>query len=357
MKPMPGLLNRFGYCLAVWLPVGGLLTALFVMTGGSSIAEGVVLAVPLATVYMFLCVGAGYSCRALPLSVGGTGKVLLIHLAAASLSSLLWVGLSRAVAMGLESMNLFPGAGERLIRQAGILFTLGLLLYLLAVAVHYLVAASAASRESRKRALEADIAAREAELRVLRAQIDPHFLFNSLNSISALVGRDPERARRMCASLGDLLRSSIQLGRLNSISLDDELSMVNRYLEIEKVRLGDRLDVAEQVEESTRQCLVPPFLLQPVMENALKHGIGNLLEGGIVTLSTDLREDRLWIVVDNPVDPEASPQPGTGTGLSNLRKRLRGVYGEDAVLRAGRDGARFRVEMSLPAVLGDSEDE
>jgi two-component system sensor histidine kinase AlgZ len=348
MQRLPAMLNRLGFYLAVWLPIGGSLTALFVLVAGSPLAEAVALTLPLVTAHALLSVGVGYSCRALPLSGGRLERVFLTHLAVAVLSSTLWVGLSQAAATMYERMNLFPGVKERLIQQAGLLFTLGLMLYLLAAAVHYLLIAAAASREAEKRVLEADLAAKEAELSALRAQIDPHFLFNSLNSINALVDRDPVGARQVCAELGDLLRTSIQAGRLTSVPFEDELSMVQRYLAIEKIRLGDRLDVDQQVDEESRRFPVPPLLLQPLIENALKHGIGSLIEGGTVHMSARVQGAHLRLIVDNPVDRDASPQPGMGTGLNNLRKRLLGAYGDAAVLRTGHTGDRYRVEVLLP---------
>ena len=122
-----------------------------------------------------------------------------------------------------------------------LLLGFGLLLYLLSLAVSYLLAAFELSREAERRALRGQVLAREAELRLLRAQIDPHFLFNSLHSISALTGSDPAAARRMCLLLADFLRESLVLGAQDRITLDRELGLVERFLAVERVRFGDRL--------------------------------------------------------------------------------------------------------------------
>ena len=137
-----------------------------------------------------------------------------------------------------------------------------------------------ASQAAERRALQFEIASREAELRALRAQIHPHFLFNSLNSINALIAARPEEARRLCVRLGDFLRRSLTFGSREAIPLAEELDLAEQLLSIEKVRFGERLSHAIVADEAARACTVPPLLLQPLVENAVTHGIAQLLEGG-----------------------------------------------------------------------------
>ena len=338
--------------LAVWLPLAVLLTGVARFLGDSPWPEAAALALPLATVFAFLCLSAGYSCRVLPLSRTTAGRTVLSHGAAALVTAALWVGLARLLGLLLERTDLFTGAAYRLARISGPLMTLGILLYLLAVAVHYLATAREESRLAEQRILQAELAAREAELRALKAQIDPHFLFNSLNSINALVGRDPEAARKVCAGLGDLMRLNLQNGRKRTIALEEEMIMVRMYLDVEKVRLGSRLQVMEDVEPAALGCPVPPHLLQPLVENALKHGIGCLVEGGTVTIRGGLAGDRLFMEVNNPLDPVPTAQPGTGTGLRNLEQRLLALYGKEARLKVGGDRGMYTARVTLP-VDGD----
>src|SRR4029077_11602189 len=129
------------------------------------------------------------------------------------------------------------------------------------------------SREQERRLYDSQGAGREGELRALGGQLSPHFLFNSLNSINALVGSDPEGARRMCEGLGDFLRRTLALGARDSVTLSEELMLVDRYLDIEQLRFGDRLRVERAVRADAAACRVPPLLLQPLVENAIKHGI------------------------------------------------------------------------------------
>jgi hypothetical protein len=351
----PVRFRSLGPYLAVLFPLAGLLTAVVAVLGGSPWPEAGAVAVPMAVLFAFLALGAGYSCRVLPLSRTTAGRTALSHGITALVASSLWVGLARLLAVGLDRADLFPGVAGRVAGLAGSLMILGVLIYLLAVAVHYLATAREESRLAEQRLLEAELAAREAELRALKAQIDPHFLFNSLNSINALVGRDPEAARQVCAGLGDLMRLNLQNGRKRWIALDDELEMVRMYLDLEKVRLGSRLQVTEQVEPTALTRRVPPLVLQPLVENALKHGIGSMIAGGLVTLSGRVTGDRLMLTVTNPMDPDSPARPGTGTGLQNLRRRLMALYGNEAQLKAGGDRETYSAMVTLPAD-GDKDD-
>ena len=203
-------------------------------------------------------------------------------------------------------------------------------------------------QEAQKQALEMQILAREAELRSLKAQIDPHFLFNSLNSISALTAIDPAKARKMCQLLADFLRMSLAIGTKTLIPLVDEIALVSNYLAVEQIRLGPRLKVEKEIEDSCHGCRVPPLLLQPLIENAVHHGIAGLLEGGTVRIYCQKRGERLNVAIENPIDSDASAPAGKGIGLENVRSRLATFYGSEARLELRRGKSSFRVEISLP---------
>ena len=156
---------------------------------------------------------------------------------------------------------------------------------LLAVLGHYLVGAFQRSLIAEKRALEMQVLARDAELKSLRAQLDPHFLFNSLNSVAALIGNDTDAARQMCFLMAQFFRKSLTLARERSIPLVEEITLVETFLAIERVRFGDRLRTKFDVAEDVRSVAVPPLMLQPLVENAVHHGVAHLLEGGEVCVS------------------------------------------------------------------------
>src|SRR5258708_7340957 len=179
----------------------------------------------------------------MPLTASGGPRVLVSSVVAAAFASGLWLGLTRGWIAGLSLTAAFAPAAERYAQQLPFLFAIGVLLFLLSLAVHYVLLAFEAAREAERRQPELEILTRDAELRALRAQIDPHFLYNSLNSISALTGSDAPGARRMCLLLGEFLRQTLDVSARQRIPLADELAMAERYLNIEQVRFGSRLRI------------------------------------------------------------------------------------------------------------------
>jgi LytS/YehU family sensor histidine kinase len=305
--------------------------------------------IPLCGWYLFACLSALYSAKSAPLHVTPFSRLALTHLLAAALISGLWVLLARGLAALFSYFGAFPGIRQRFFPLLPLLFGLGVLLYLLSVAYHYVILSIEASRETETRMMETTVLARDAELKALKAQLNPHFLFNSLNSISALTSIDPERAREMCILLAEFLRMTLGLGEKNSISLGEELEMLDRFVAIEKVRFGARLRVEEEVAPESKRLQVPPLLLQPLMENAVGHGIANLPEGGTIRLAAQSVDSRLTIWIENSFDPESTVARRNGMGLMNVRRRLEARYGTAASLNAKAEGHVFRVDVSLPA--------
>jgi LytS/YehU family sensor histidine kinase len=174
-------------------------------------------------------------------------------------------------------------------------------------------------------------------------------LYNSLNSISALTSIDPSRAREMCVLLADFLRMTLGLGEKALIPLQVELDLLEKYCAIEKVRFGDRLNIEQHIQDDTKNCLLPPLLLQPLVENAVVHGIAQLPEGGRIRLQATRGNGRVTLLVENTWDPEAGPSRRNGVGLKNVQRRLEARYGKDAQLEAKAEEDLFRVSMGFPA--------
>jgi LytS/YehU family sensor histidine kinase len=229
-----------------------------------------------------------------------------------------------------------------------LIYGFGVLLYLVSAAVHYAALAAEASRQAERRAAEARTLAREAQLQVLKLQINPHFLFNSLNSIAALATQDGGRAREMCIRLAEFLRGGLGLGNRESIPLREELELAKRYLEVERVRFGGRVRVEEQIESACEQCAVPALLLQPLVENAVKHGVAGLLEGAAIRLEARREGSAVAITLENEFDPESTAPHKMGMGLENVRRRLAVRYGREAGFTAGPAGGIYRVVLRLP---------
>jgi len=181
----------------------------------------------------------------------------------------------------------------------------------------------------RERLLRAETDAREATLRALRSQLNPHFLFNSLNAVSTLVlDGNVSAATRMLAQIGDLLRMSLDSEVMTEVALSQELAFTERYLAIEQTRLGERLHVNMAISSATLDALVPSMFLQPLVENAVRHGVASLVEGGRIGIESGLYNDRLRIVVRNSGrrTTDRQREQGNGVGLSNTAERLKTLY-------------------------------
>jgi len=312
------------------------------------------LGVPLALFSLFIPLAAGYVCKFTPLDRSVLWRTALTHLMAAQVLSFLWTLIASPFARALSYIPQFQGLDKQFAPDLWIIYVTGSLVYLMSIAFRYVVIAQEAARAVELRAVETSMLARDAELRALRAQINPHFLFNSLNSISALTSIEPARAREMCLLLADFLRLTLGMGEKHVIRFSEELELLDKFLAIEKVRFGERLHMEQNIQEETKRCQIPALLLQPLLENAVSHGIASMADGGRIRLHAEIQEGRLGIVAENDRDDEAPPRRKNGVGLKNVRSRLEARYGQDATFRIEPSEDRFRVSMTLPAEYGEN---
>jgi two-component system sensor histidine kinase AlgZ len=234
--------------VAAWLPIAALLTQVLTRGGGIGWSEAAAIVFPMCLLYAFICQSSWYLCNAIPLREKEAVRLLTSHATAATVSAILWVLVGWAWALLLGSAFGFEGIESRYRPQILILLVSGLLLFLIDVALNYLLITFESSRRAENQALALQVLAREAELKALRAQIDPHFLFNSLNSINALVMTEPAAARTMCVLLADFLRGSLKLGSEERIPLSEEIRLAETYLNIEHVRFGSRLRIERNID-------------------------------------------------------------------------------------------------------------
>lgn len=328
MHPLLADKRQLAAYLLAWIPVALVLASLLRADGAHAWPQAAAISAALAIVYAFVCLAPWYLCRLMPLRPAAIAQLFTVHVAGAAIAGALWAALAWALATLTHV-------------QLQIIFGAGMALYLVFVALHYMVIVAQSSRR-------AEILAREAELKALKTQINPHFLFNSLHSISALTAADPAHAREMCIRLGDFLRRTLGLGEKQEIALREEFALIRGYLDIEQVRFGSRLVVEASVSEACADTPVPPLILQPLVENAVKHGIAGLLEGGAVRVSAGPSHGGVLIRIENPFDPASLPPSRTGVGLLNVRKRLSARYGDAARMRVHADGGIYRVELLIP---------
>lgn len=353
MHPIFKHRGRLLLYLAVWVVFGLLLTVVFVFGGGAPLDWSLEFAVPIAVVLGLQSLSFWYVVQAMPPDDTPVARMATIWSIAGVVSLLVWIALSYAWAMWLLPEGEKYGASA----AAGMLPLLifaGAIGISLAVLGHYLAGAFQRSRNAERRALELQVLAREAELKSLRAQLDPHFLFNSLNSVAALIGNDTAAARQMCFLMAQFFRKSLTLARQQAIPLSEEVSLAETFLAIEKVRFGDRLRTSFDIADDVKDVSVPPLMLQPLVENAVHHGVAHMLEGGEVCVQARRREGFLELVVANPCDPDRPPSRSTGVGLVNVRSRVETLCGHRASVDVDASETSFRVSILLPAVTTQS---
>ncbi len=207
-------------------------------------------------------------------------------------------------------------------------------------------------KEANARQASALQLAKDSELYKLRQQLQPHFLFNSLNSISALTGSQPDKARHMIQQLSDFLRGTLKKDELAWISYEEELQYLNLYLEIEKVRFGYRLQTEVVSDNAALHMKLPALLLQPIVENAIKFGLYDTLGEVVIRIEASALAERLEIRVTNPFDPEtARPLYGTGFGLSSVQRRLFLLFAQNNLLQTKAEGSNFITTVSIPQLV------
>ena len=341
MHPILASARAAAFYFGAWAAIAALLTYLMWNTAGVAWQDSARGLTPACLLEAFLCLTPWYICRLRPMR--HVNRALPPALAAAAVA-----GLAFAVTAQLAAPVLAP--------QKLVLFALGALLYLLSTGLHYAALATMEQREAERSAEEARSLARDSQLQALKFQLNPHFLFNSLHSIAALTTVDGLRAREMCIRLSEFLRAGLGLGDRESIPLHEELALARSYLAVELVRFGDRLRVEEFIEPGCEDCPVPALILQPLIENSVKHGIAGLLEGGDIRISASRSGAGVSIEIENGYDQDEDARPShSGIGLAHVRRRLAVRYGGEATFGIRAENSVYRVSLLLPcAVLAGS---
>lgn len=268
------------------------------------------------------------------------------HIITAFVTLIIWLGTSFMLGqffLGQDDMYIDFARSSLPIRA-----TIGSLLLLLIILMYHFFGFYKHLEEKTLREEQLKKMVKEAELKALKAQLNPHFLFNSLNSISSLTISDPGGAREMLTQLSDFLRYSLRKNDESLLPLGEEIKNMKRYLEIEKVRFGDRLNCHFEITEECYQLLVPAMLLQPIYENAIKHGLYESVDPITITTSCSVQKDFLEVSIKNNYDPDSTPIKGEGVGLENVRNKLYLFYNRPDLLCINRNEDIFEVKFFLP---------
>lgn len=310
-----------------------LLSSLISISSGSELLINYGLYVPLYILSFSFMIPSYYTCRGIPVEESNIvtlfGTQTIVILAAVSI----WVYLGRIYVDLLSSA--FPSPDwrqqfENTLSENVVLITSLNTAFAL---FHYLYFAIDSSRKMSQMAIKLELLMSQAELKALRSTIHPHFLFNALGTLSSVTMSDPRKAHKLCLALADFLRYSIAYGKNKLVTIADELQHIQNYLEIEQERFGCRLNVILDIEERVLSCQIPPLILFPLVENAIKHGIGSSIEGGEIEITARQTEGTLTINMKNPVDNLSSALPGEGHGLLSVERRLQANYGNESALR------------------------
>ena len=261
--------------------------------------------------------------------------------------------------LGIEGFLIFartvipdPVVYDSIVAAYPFIFGTNITLYVIHFSILHAIRAITRLRYQQKKASELLALARESELAALKAQLNPHFLFNTLNSISALAGDDPEATRRMIRKLAEMLRYAIDSSKRDVVSLEEEIDFTKAYLAIEQYRMGDRLQVDWNIDEQALEEIVPPILIQPLVENAIKHGISVRESGGLISISVFLNQGKMDIEVkDNGIGPSFDWENNSvnGIGIANTKMRLEKRFGTEASFSAGPNPTGgFISSLSIP---------
>jgi signal transduction histidine kinase len=275
-------------------------------------------------------------------------QIFTSHLVAAIVFTATWIIISRMI-VNLLFNN--PQYDYYLDDQLPGRIIGGPIIYTLLVCFYYIDSYRQHNREKHLKESQMQNQIRKAQLNALKSQINPHFLFNSLNSIASLTLTNPEKAHSMIIALSDFMRYSLRKQQDEMVALEVELNNIGLYLQIEKIRFGNNLSYRFDVEPACNRHLIPNLILQPIFENAIKYGIYESSEPVEIILEARKQTGRMEIIVINDFDPMAGPQQGEGVGLTNTRDRLSLLYGSTTLLHIEQNKKQFKVKIIIPDQL------
>jgi hypothetical protein len=275
-----------------------------------------------------------------------TAKIFLNHIAAAVITSGFWIGIGYYIMSNVVAGNHIYA--DFLTKSLVWRFLIGILFYAIIIAVDYVIIYYTNFQEKLLKEVELNALVKEAELKTLKYQINPHFIFNSLNSISSLTISNPSLAHEMTIKLSSFLRSILSKNEKQKNKLSEEIANAKLYLDIEKVRFNDKFDFVEEWKNECKELEVPSMILQPIFENAIKHGVYESLNKVTIKLSCGMENEYFKIIIENNFDPDAIPRKGEGIGIKNIRNRLKLIYNQENLLTVQKTDNLFRVNIFIP---------
>ena len=344
----PILKNRkysLGY-LAAWLLIAitqiGMVSYFYKGNIWVSVGESLVF----NSLYALIGIGIWYPVYYTDLENNKITNFLTNHLASSSLAVgiWLWLGYISLSAIFQDNTNYIEHLSNTIPSRVGF----GFLFYILLTSNYYLIIYYQNFKEKLLGESELKALVKESELSSLKSQINPHFLFNSLNSISSLTMVSPKKAQDMVINLSDFLRYSLSNKNETLTGFDNELKNIERYLKIEKIRFGKRLQVQKQIQDSTLNMLIPGLILQPIVENAIKYGVYESTDEANILIESTNTTNTLEVIVSNEYDPDFLVKKGAGIGLRNVISRMKILYGRDDLVKIEKSENVFEITLHFP---------
>jgi len=333
--------------LILWLLIGAIHSSWLLFNYNFEIQIAIVESSVFNIIYAILGLFTGYSLFFIKDKKNSIFNIVLNHITLGFLITLFWLQI------GIYALeNIFPNemTYHLFLKKTYMLrFISGVFYFLFVVFAYYLIDYSRKLDEKNENQKQLELAVQEAELKALKSQINPHFLFNSLNSISYLTLSEPDKAHSMILKLSDYLRYSISNSQNKMVKFSDELKNINRYLEIEKIRFGSRLNYVIETNTELADLLIPNMILQPLYENAIKYGVHESLEPITIQTVSEFTDGFLSLQISNNFDPESyTTKKGEGVGLENIRERLFLTYQKTNLLQIEKSQTMFFVRLQIP---------
>lgn len=346
----PILKNRkygFGYLIA-WSVIGLFQIIVLVYFYQQKMENAFVESITFNSLYIIIGVGIWYPAYYTDIEKNNLLNFLTNHLAASSLAVGLWLWLGYLILSATFQNDV--SYIQQLNRSIPTRIGVGFLIYVLLTTNYYLLIYYQNFKEKLVRESELKALVKESELSSLKSQINPHFLFNSLNSISSLTMISPEKAQDMVINLSEFLRYSLSNKKEILTNFENELQNIERYLKIEKIRFGKRLYVEKNIEQETLPLLIPGLILQPIIENAIKYSVYESTVQSNIQLESKIKEHFLLVKISNQFDPDFIVNKGAGIGLKNVMSRLKIQYGRDDLVKIVKAEQSFEITLRFPQV-------
>jgi two-component system LytT family sensor kinase len=347
INPITGNRVYFLAYILVWIIFAMIQTSVEFFVFETSLGFAVTDSLVFNFLFFILGIAMWFPVRYMSFSEKGIIPAVLNHFLLAVAMLFLWIF------TGYITLKLFTGGDNAILTffdsSMPYRAVIGILIIILMIMIYYLMVYSENLKLRINNEANLKTLVRDAELSALKAQINPHFLFNSLNSVSSLTMHDPSKARKMIIELSEFLRYSLKHKEIEVTSLEEEIQNITRYLEIEKIRFEGKLIFEMEIPETCKLLRLPNMILQPLFENAIKHGVYESLEPVTIRLKCEYNSPFLFLTITNNYDTAYVGRTGTGIGLKNITNRLKLIYGTDDLLSTSGNNGIFTVILRIPA--------